>query len=105
MENVIPENCITLEELKQLIADKKEIRIIDVRTKQEYEMLQITGAVNVEISEITEISNSFSKTDLIITSCGKGGGRSAKAAKILIELGFINTKWLEGGTYDWYEQQ
>jgi rhodanese-related sulfurtransferase len=105
MENVLPENCITRKELRQLIADKKEIRIIDVRTKEEYETLHIPGAVNVEISEITEISKSFCKTELIITSCGKGGGRSAKAAKILIELGFINTKWLEGGTYDWYEQQ
>jgi rhodanese-related sulfurtransferase len=44
----------------------------------------------------------FDKDDVIVTACGKGGGRSADASDKLKELGFKNAYWLCGGTFAWY---
>jgi rhodanese-related sulfurtransferase len=102
MEKLEVSNCIAQEELKRLIKNKKhQLKIIDVRTKTEYDKLHIPGSINIEISEIELINKLFDKNDLVITVCGKGGGRSMAAAEKLQEFGFIEAIWLCGGTFGW----
>lgn len=104
MENILPNKCIEQEELKQLIATKQQhVKIIDVRTKEEYQERHIPGAIHITILEIEIADKLFDKSDVIITACGKGGGRSTQAAERLFELGFKNTTWLCGGTFGWFE--
>lgn len=104
MENVPPNKCITLEELKRLMkGQKKSIKIIDVRNREEYDEQHIPGAINIVISQIDKANELFDKSDSIITVCGKGGGRSADAAERIKQLGFKNSNWLCGGTFGWYK--
>lgn len=104
MENLHPDTCIAPEELKQLIEHKKQlVKIIDVRSKEEYEANHIPGAINIAILDIELAVRFFDKSDPVITACGKGGGRSTQAAEKLQELGFKNSTWLCGGTFGWIE--
>lgn len=106
MENIQIVNCIALEKLKQLIADKKqEVKIIVVRNREEFDQQHIPGAMNIAISELELVNKFLDKADIIITACGKGGGRSTQAAEKLNKMGFENSNWLCGGTFGWYEIQ
>lgn len=102
MENVHPKNCIALNELKHLIKNKpRQVKILDVRSKEEYDESHIPWAINIALLDIELASRLFDKSDFIITACGKGGGRSTQAAEKLQELGFENSTWLCGGTFGW----
>lgn len=102
MKNVQQDSCITPIELKQLINTKKQvIKILDVRSKEEYEALHIPGAIHVALSEIETPFGHFDKEDVLITTCGVGGGRSIEAAEKLKEAGYARTAWLCGGTLGW----
>lgn len=102
MENVSLKNCLPLEELKQFIIIKKQqVKIIDVRSREEYEERHIPGAIHLELSQIDIANQLFDKNDIIVTACGKGGGRSTTAFEKLKALGFKNVYWLCGGTFGW----
>lgn len=102
MNNHANNNCLALDELKQLILNKKqEVKIIDVRNSDEYRQQHIPGAINISVTDIAIAEKLFDKTDYLITACGKGGGRSAEAVEKLQLLGFNKAIWLCGGTYGW----
>ena len=104
MENVHPKNCIALNELKHLIESRpQQVKILDVRSKEEYDKSHIQGAINIALLEIELANRLFDKSDFIITACGKGGGQSTQAAEKLQELGFKNSTWLCDGTFGWIE--
>ena len=106
MENVQPSNCIAREELKQLIETKQQqVKILDVRSKEEYDESHIPGAINIAILEIELASKLFDKSDFVITACGKGGGRSERAAKYLRENSNNEVYFLDGGTFGWVENE
>lgn len=86
-------------ELIELINNDK-VTIIDVREKDEFDLGHILGAKNIPVYELAERCREFSENKIIVTYCGKGGGRSERAANILSD----NNKsvfWLEGGYNDW----
>lgn len=100
MESVQPSNCIALKELKQLIETKQQqVKVLDVRSKEEYDESHIPGVINIGILEIELENKLFDKSDFVITACGKGGGRSTQAAEKLYQLEFKNSTWLCGGTF------
>jgi MFS family permease/rhodanese-related sulfurtransferase len=97
--NVI-KDCIEVDEVKQSLQANNKIQIIDVRTKEEYDLAHIPNALNISL---LELKNSISQLDpniQFVTTCGKGGGRSAEGAKLLKEYG-LNAIWLCGGTDKW----
>lgn len=96
--------CFAIADLQQLMKQSPDqFTIIDVRNPDEYAEKHIPGAINIPLSELESRSNELSKQSLIITSCGKGGGRSAEAAAFLQRIGFIKVKFLCGGTLGWYD--
>jgi len=98
------QDCFALTDLRQLIKQSPELlTIIDVRSPEEYAEKHIPGALNIPLDEIEIRSNELSKQAIIITACGKGGGRSAQAAEKLKQRGFIKAIFLCGGTFGWYE--
>ena len=104
METVQAINCITHEKLHLLISEKRQqVKIVDVRSREEYDETHIPGAINIAILEIELANRLFDKKDFLITVCGKGGGGSTQAAERLHELGFRNSIWLCGGTFGWTE--
>lgn len=96
------ENSISFKDFLKLSINNSEIVILDVRSKEEYETAHILNAINIPLNEISQSIYSFDKSKLYIAVCGKGGGRSADAAIILINKGF-NARWLMGGTQAWLE--
>ncbi len=96
--------AITLAELKQLLDKKENIMLIDVRNKEEYFEKHLTFAGNLPI-EIIESGNFIPEPGkIIITVCGKGGGRSERAANYLRENTKNEVYFLEGGTFGWLEK-
>jgi rhodanese-related sulfurtransferase len=96
----IEKECIEVDEVKLALQQNKKIQIIDVRSKEEFKINHIPNAINIALTELQFQLNLLNKDYQIITVCGKGGGRSSEAAKILKELGF-KAHWLCGGTNKW----
>lgn len=87
----------------QEVLKKEMVQLVDVRTQSEFDQGAIKGAVLVDYwSEgfISKISKQFDKTKPIYLYC-KVGGRSSKAAKLLVESGFKEVYSLEGGYSEW----
>ena len=98
------QTCFEIEELQQLLKQSPDqFTIIDVRSRDEYAEKHIPGAINIPLVELENRSNELSKQSLIITACGKGGGRSAEAAEKLKQRGFTKAIFLCGGTFGWYD--
>jgi rhodanese-related sulfurtransferase len=96
--------CIAQAELQLLIRQSPErVSIVDVRTPEEYCEKHIPGAINIPLDELGKGTNELPKDTMVITTCGKGGGRSEQAAGILKQMGFTDVKFLCGGTFGWYE--
>ncbi len=100
------QKCFALAELEQLqkrMAD--QFILIDVRSPGEFALKHIPGAINIPLDELETRSSRFLKSEVIITTCGKGGGRSEQAAALLNQLGFEKVNFLCGGTLGWFEAQ
>lgn len=96
--------CFAIADLQQLIKQSPDqVTIIDVRNPEEFADKHIPGATNIPLGELESRSNELSKHALIITACGKGGGRSAEAAEKLKQQGFTKAIFLCGGTFGWYD--
>jgi rhodanese-related sulfurtransferase len=96
--------CFALADLQQLLKQSPDqIIIIDVRSSEEYTEKNIPGAINIPLDELESRLIKLSKQAIIITVCGKGGGRSAQAAERLQQIGFTNAAFLCGGTFGWYD--
>lgn len=80
-----------------------QLTIIDVRNPEEYAEKHILGAINIPLKELESRSNELSKQSVIITVCGKGGGRSAQGATVLQQSDFNKVTYLCGGTFGWFD--
>ena len=86
-------------EVAELLTQGK-IKLLDVRTPQEYAAASIPGSVLVDQNLAQEIMQSWPKETLIVTMCHHGM-RSLDAAAYLRGHGFINTKSMTGGIEAW----
>lgn len=77
-------------------------QLIDVRTPEEYSVSHLKEAQNICVTsaDFEEKAASLDKTKPVYVYC-KGGRRSAKAAKILEEMGFTQVYDLQGGIRNW----
>jgi MFS family permease/rhodanese-related sulfurtransferase len=92
--------CIEVEEVKQALHKNKNIQIIDVRNREEFNQALIPDTLNISLQDLKEYVSKFDGNVKYVTACGKGGGRSAEGAKLLKEYG-LNAMWLCGGTNKW----
>jgi rhodanese-related sulfurtransferase len=75
--------------------------VVDVRSPSEFAAGHVSGAVNVPLDALDDRHEELRREALLVTVCGKGGGRSERAAERLRELGFKHVRSLCGGTYAW----
>lgn len=77
-------------------------QLLDVRTPEEYSSEHIDNAINVNWNgdDFAAKANKYDKSKPIFVYC-KVGGRSAKAADKLAEMGFKEIYNLEGGIMKW----
>lgn len=93
---------ISYEEAKKMIDEQKNIIILDVRTKEEFEGGYIKGAVlfpSQEVNEETAAQKLPDKEKTILIYCSSGG-RSKKVAQQLADMGYTNI-YEFGGINSW----
>jgi len=94
---------ITTAQLADWLADKERQPpvLLDVRTKEEWDVSHIPGARRVDPNAPIEKANSgISKETSIVTYCAVGY-RSGELATKLREAGFTNVRNLEGSIFQW----
>ena len=96
---------ISQDEMKTLL-QMDNVQLLDVRTPQEYELGFIADAKNIDFLSPTflEEVEKLDKKKPIIVYCEKGG-RSAKCAEKLKQVGFAKIYDLEGGYSKWKFQE
>lgn len=92
--------CVSVEELEALPRDKR-VAIIDVRSPEEFAAGHLPAATNIPLPTLDVKAAEIPKDAIVVTVCGKGGGRSEGAAKLLREKGFQDARSLCGGTNAW----
>lgn len=74
--------------------------LLDVRNKEEYQLCKLEGSILIPLPELPERTSELSAENEIVVYC-KSGGRSKKAAELLISRGFKNVSNLSGGILAW----
>lgn len=94
---------ISVERVYEIITGGEDYIILDVRNPDEYEEGHIGGAVLIPVSELEDRLDEIPGNKPVITYC-KAGSRSASAAHILVENGFLEvydmggiTEWMDSG--------
>lgn len=92
-----PVGCVEPQDLGRLSGAV----VIDVRSPEEFAAGHVDGAINVPLEALAARAAAFPKGAVLVTVCGKGGGRSERAATALRALGFHSARSLCGGTQAW----
>ncbi|EGA89825.1 Rhodanese domain protein [Planococcus donghaensis MPA1U2] len=90
---------ISTQELQTLLAEGKQVNVIDVREASEVATGKIPGAVNVPLSLLEFKMNELDKKEEYYVNC-QAGGRSSSACKFLDNQGY-NVTNVEGGMNAW----
>lgn len=94
---------ITPAELKQLINDKKDFQLIDVREEYEFDEANINGEL-IPMGEIMDNIDKISKDKQVVIHC-RSGKRSAGVINALeSQHGFTNLYNLTGGILAYLEE-
>jgi rhodanese-related sulfurtransferase len=98
---------MSTQELAQRMAEEGDARplLIDVRTRREYEVSHLPGAVWAETSrQIEDVLGRRSKDQVIVLYCS-AGVRSSNAAARLIKSGHSNVFNLQGSIFLWANER
>jgi MFS family permease len=95
--------CIEPENVLQELQANRPIRLIDVRSREEYERAHIPDALHIALHDLGRSLAQLDRSFQFVTVCGSGGGRSADAARLLNASG-LRAIWLCGGTDKWLRQ-
>jgi len=96
-------SCVEPADLEGL-GRTRSLVIVDVRSTEEFAAGHVTGAVNLPLDALGTRAGELRRDALIVTVCGKGGGRSERAASTLRARGFSQVRSLCGGTDAWLKQ-
>jgi len=90
---------ISPQEAQTMMSD--DVVILDVRTQEEFDGGHIKNALLLPVDEIKEMAESIlpDKAQTILVYC-RSGGRSERAARELIGMGYTNV-FDFGGIVDW----
>jgi len=97
-------STITAKELKEKMDKGEDFFLVDVREKNEYEIVNIPGAVLIPKGEFLtgEAFAKLPQDKQIILHC-KSGGRSAEALAAVKNAGFADAVHVGGGVLSWIE--
>jgi rhodanese-related sulfurtransferase len=93
---------VSVDELKKKTESTSGAVVIDVRTPEEAEEGHIKGAknINVDARDFKKQVKGLDKSATYYLYCGTGV-RSARAARIMIDLGFDSVYSVQGGIKAW----
>lgn len=89
----------------EAVYGEDSLQLVDVRTADEYEVSHLKNAQNICVTstDFKEKVAGLDKEKPVYVYCKKGG-RSAKAAIILKEMGFTKVYDLQGGLTSWQQE-
>ncbi|OAB81698.1 hypothetical protein ULVI_00805 [Cochleicola gelatinilyticus] len=95
---------MTPTEVNNSFYTSEDAQLIDVRTSQEFTVSHLKDAQNICVTndDFEEKVKNLDKNKPVYLYCKKGG-RSAKAAEILADMGFKEIYDLQGGITNWEE--
>jgi rhodanese-related sulfurtransferase len=94
---------ISPSDAKKLIDENKEIKLLDVRERWEYNISHIQNSILIPLSEFNSRFNELNTDDNIIVVCHHGV-RSYRVTEFLLSKGFKKVKNLQGGIDAWSQQ-
>jgi len=95
---------VTVQEMKKALDDPKlNIRVIDVREPDEYQIAHIDGVPLLPLSALAQRFTELDPNQTLYIHC-KSGVRSMKALKFLREQGFKYVKSVKGGITAWADE-
>jgi MoaD family protein len=97
----VPE--VTVEELKAKLDRGEDVRVLDVREPNEFQICRIPGSTLIPLGELSNRTAEIDRDRELIVHC-KMGGRSAKAVALLQERGFTRVRNLTGGILAWIDR-
>jgi rhodanese-related sulfurtransferase len=88
--------------LEELLAERTDFRLLDVRTPAEFESAHIPGAYNVPLDTFGEHAAELERhlSSPVVLVC-RSGGRAAQACERLAATGMANLHVLQGGMQSW----
>ena len=91
-------NGISYNEAMQIVKENKNVYLVDVRSKQEFEEGHLENAISIPVYDLAKliVRKIPLRDSLIIVYCQKGI-RSKKSAKILADLCYTNIYEIKGG--------
>lgn len=100
--NAQTEGTATPLEAKALIAAEPDLKILDVRTPQEFAQGHIAGAVNIDVtaSDFLDRVKALPRDGEYLVYC-RSGTRSARAQEMMEGDGFANVTNMTGGIIGW----
>ena len=90
---------VTVSELKQMMDNKEDFQLIDVREPHEADIAQIGGEL-IPMGEVMANLDKISKDKKVVVHC-KAGGRSGAIVNALQSQGYNNVYNLKGGILAW----
>ena len=94
--------AITKQQVQEMQPGK--VKMIDIRSKEEYDKLHIPEAVNIPTEDLAKELTAFNDDDTIVCVCTYGKERGQQAAELLTNAGCNNAFYLQGGTAGWNER-
>ncbi|MDY7010630.1 MAG: rhodanese-like domain-containing protein, partial [Planctomycetota bacterium] len=94
----------SLAEVHQMLQDKREFILLDVRSRGEYDQVRLPGSTLIPLGTLRNRIDELPKDKEIITFC-KISLRGYEAALILKAAGFKKVRVMDGGVVMWpYEK-
>lgn len=90
---------VTVAELKQLIDNKNDFQLIDVREPHEAEIAEIGGLL-IPMGQVMENLDKIVKDKQVVIHC-RSGARSGAICQALEKEGYNNVYNLKGGILAW----
>lgn len=95
-----PNNRLDIESGLAEYRSTQGARLIDVRTREEFQERNIPGSVNVPLQDMQAIKKYAPKLDTPLYLYCRTGARSSTAANLLMNMGYTSVHNI-GGIVDW----
>jgi rhodanese-related sulfurtransferase len=102
MENRTIPTVVNAERLDEIVRERHDLRLLDVRSPAEYESAHIGGSYNVPLETLGEHAAEISEdVDAPVVLVCRSGARARQAEETLRRVGMPNLHVLDGGLNGW----
>lgn len=92
---------ISPSDLKHLLDEHPDLRVVDVRSGAEYESMHIKGTYNLPLTDLPDVAPQVAGLDAPLVLVCQSGVRAAQAEQVLAKNGCTRVKILDGGVNAW----